>query len=226
MGDFFALDLALADNVRGELRGASPFRHLTAQDELGAAILNDRAGGMVAIDLAKHGARLKAEYDASPVFATFCRRFDEALDLPDRVEFIEKEPDPTIPVFRQGVDVSDGQSGPAGYQMFQGVRLKGSHRKPKIAPPLMDPFFDAERWTALVVAVLEGLQLLADIAQTADQHPLARVLEVEGGGGVLAQPLQRLENAAAHHSEELGAGSELVRMPPLQSHLKHDLAKI
>src|SRR5256885_1102754 len=89
-------DLALADELRGELRRSAALAGRAAQDEGVAAILDDRIRHRSAIGARHLADRLEPENAASAELAQPRQGVLEAIDLAERVELVDQEPQPLI----------------------------------------------------------------------------------------------------------------------------------
>src|SRR5437660_10055924 len=89
-------DLALADELRGELRRSAALAGRAAQDERVAAVLDDRVRDRPAIGARHLADRLEPENAASAELTQPRQSVLEAVDLAERVERGDEEPQPRI----------------------------------------------------------------------------------------------------------------------------------
>src|SRR5437764_9195952 len=92
-------DLALADELRGELRRSAALAGRAAQDERVAAVLDDRVRDRPAIGARHLADRLEPENAASAELTQPRQGVLQAVDLAERaerVELVDEEPEPLI----------------------------------------------------------------------------------------------------------------------------------
>src|SRR5437870_4713672 len=143
-------DLALADELRGELRGSAALAGRAAQDERVAAVLDDRVRDRPAIGARHLADRLEPENAASAELTQPRQGVLEAVDLPERVELVDEEPQPLI-AFTPAHRFEDRDPQPRGDDRPERRDLSGLVRKEHAAAaarvsrrPVLHPLSDGE----------------------------------------------------------------------------------
>src|SRR5580704_17280631 len=94
-----AQHLALTDQRRSESRSASALACGATENQAIATVFHDRVRIARAVRAGDLGDRLKAEDAAPAEFSEPRERILQTIDLPDRIEFIDDEPE-TLVLFR------------------------------------------------------------------------------------------------------------------------------
>src|SRR5580704_6036649 len=177
-----AQHLPLADQARGELRSATVLAAGAAENQRRPTIFYDRLrfpGAIRGRDL-RHG--LEPEYAAAAELAQPRERVLESVDLPERIELVDHEPQ-ALAALRRVHRLEDRESHPGGDDRPQRRDLAGAIRDEEHALPLSLPGLRGpaphREWNALILTgdVSESRNRRARDRADRIEHPAVVLLE-------------------------------------------------
>src|SRR5882762_11982310 len=203
-------DLMLADELGSEFGRSAPLASRAAQEQRVAAVLDDRVRHRTAVGARHLADRLEAQETASAELAQPRERILEAVDLTERIELVDDEPQPLIPLVpshrlehREPHPRGDDRAERRDFACPVGEEEHpaGSPGAPRRAVPY--PLADGEGRPFLARRVLEHADGGAGARAHRSEHLLVTLLEEGPGSGPGEEELELLDRGLGEQAVDL-----------------------